>query len=79
MSFMTCSLAIFIDENGGEEYTTISGLKIYGTPLDTVNVAAIHEQKHEQQHERHHGQQHKMQRQASCSPLPESVHIMVAS
>lgn len=47
MSFMTCSLAIFIDENGGEEYTTISGLKIYGTPLDTVNVAAIHEQKHE--------------------------------
>ena len=44
------SLTIFIDENGGEEYTTLSGLKIYGTALDTVNVAAIHEKRQEHEH-----------------------------
>lgn len=52
VAFMTrFSLTIFIDENGGEEYTTLSGLKIYGTALDTVNVAAIHEKRQEHEHQ----------------------------
>mmetsp|Transcript_14690 Transcript_14690/g.22163 ORF Transcript_14690/g.22163 Transcript_14690/m.22163 type:complete len:166 (+) Transcript_14690:92-589(+) len=42
------SLTIYVDENGGEEFSTLSGLKIYGHALDSVNVAAIHERRNEE-------------------------------
>jgi len=39
------SLTIFVEENNGDEYSVLSGLKIYGVTIDGMNVAAIHEQK----------------------------------
>jgi len=38
---------IFVQENAGEEFSILSGLKIYGTPIETMNVASIHDQKKE--------------------------------
>jgi hypothetical protein len=45
VKFQRCdSLTIFIAENRGEDFTTLSGLKIFGFTLDSLDVGSIHHQ-----------------------------------
>lgn len=43
------SLTVFIHENKGEEFTSVSSLKLYGFTLDGLDVGTIHNQ-HNHEH-----------------------------
>ena len=47
------ALTVFVPENGGEEFTSLSALKLYGFTLDGLDVSTIHQQ-HSHQHQHQH-------------------------